>query len=95
MNFQHEPGRIFHLDPDGTLLAEITFPVKNGVADIDHTYVKEDLRGTGIAGQLMNDATNQIRAAGLKAKATCPYAVKWFALHPKEQDLLDSVQTER
>ena len=58
MEFQKEPGRIFALGEDGKLLAEITFPTgEDGVADIDHTFVDESLRGQGVASQL-------VRAAG-------------------------------
>lgn len=50
MEFQKEPGRIFALGEDGKLLAEITFPTgEDGVADINHTFVDESLRGQGVA----------------------------------------------
>jgi len=88
MEFQHESGRIFALDGDGKLIAEVTFPTTDGVADIDHTFVDASLRGQGVAGKLLAAAAEQIRADGLKAKATCSYAVKWFDQHPEEQDLL-------
>jgi predicted GNAT family acetyltransferase len=88
MEFQHSPGRIFALDGDGKLIAEVTFPAEGGVADIDHTFVDASLRGQGVAGKLLAAAAEQIRAEGLKAKATCSYAVKWFDQHPEEQDLL-------
>lgn len=88
MEFQHEDGRIFALDPSGRLLAEVTFPSRGGVAVIDHTFVDDSLRGQGVAGQLILAAVQQIRAAGLKAHPTCPYAVKWFSSHPEQSDLL-------
>ena len=47
MDFQHEKGRIFALDADGKLLAEVTFPAENGVATITHTFVDDSLRGQG------------------------------------------------
>lgn len=84
MNFQHEKERIFACDQDGKLLAEITFPITDGVADIDHTFVDDSLRGQGIAGQLMTAAVEQLTRDGLRAHATCSYAVKWFEKHPEE-----------
>ena len=88
MEFQHERERIFALDEQGKLVAEVTFPVSEGVADIDHTFVDQSLRGQGVAGQLLEAAVRQIRAEGLRAKATCSYAVKWFGEHPDQSDLL-------
>ena len=58
------------------------------VADIDHTFVDQSLRGQGVAGQLLDAAVRQIRMEGLRAKATCSYAAKWFKEHPDQSDLL-------
>ena len=88
MEFQHERERIFALDEQGKLVAEVTFPVSEGVADIDHTFVDQSLRGQGVAGQLLDAAVRQIRREGLRAKATCSYAAKWFKEHPDQSDLL-------
>ena len=88
MEFQHERERIFALDEHGKLVAEVTFPVSEGVADIDHTFVDQSLRGQGVAGQLLDAAVRQIRMEGLRAKATCSYAAKWFKEHPDQSDLL-------
>ena len=88
MEFQHERERIFALDEQGKLVAEVTVPVSEGVADIDHTFVDQSLRGQGVAGQLLDAAVRQIRMEGLRAKATCSYAAKWFKEHPDQSDLL-------
>ena len=88
MEFQHERERIFALDEQGKLVAEVTFPVSEWVADIDHTFVDQSLRGQGVAGQLLDAAVRQIRMEGLRAKATCSYAAKWFKEHPDQSDLL-------
>lgn len=87
MEFQYEPNRIYAAAPDGTLLAEITFPVRDGVAVIDHTFVHESLRGQGVAGKLMEEAVSAVRKAGWKLGASCSYAVGWLEKHPQE-DLL-------
>ena len=87
MEFQREHGRIYAMDGD-KLLAEITFPDRDGAADIDHTFVDDSLRGQGVAGQLMRAAVDQIRAEDRQARATCTYAKSWFEKHPEEADLL-------
>lgn len=88
MDFQYEPGRIYALSDGGQLLAEVTFPTMDGIADIDHTYVDDSLRGQGVAGQLLSAAVTQIRRDGQRVKLTCHYAQRWFAQHPEQIDLL-------
>ena len=50
MEFQREPGRIY-AEEEGRVIAEVTFPDRDGAADIDHTFVDDTLRGQGVAGQ--------------------------------------------
>lgn len=56
-------------------LAEITF-VESGKARlvIDHTYVSSDLRGQGVAGQLVDNVVQYAREEGKKILPLCPYA---------------------
>ena len=88
MKFSQQPGRIFARDENGKLLAEVTFPEREGVAVINHTFVDDSLRGQGIAGQLLQAVADTLRREGRKARPTCSYAVHWFATHPEEQDPL-------
>lgn len=88
MEFLYEPERIYATDPQGKLIAEITFPSHNGVAVIEHTFVDSSLRGQGVADQLVRAAVAQLKAQGSAAQATCSYASKWFAAHPEEQAAL-------
>lgn len=87
MEFQREEGRIYAMEGD-KLVAEITFPARDGTAEIDHTFVDDSLRGQGVAGALVQAAADQIRADGNKARVICSYAKAWFAQHPEEGDLL-------
>ncbi len=88
MEFQHEKERIYAQDASGKVIAEVTFPITDGTAVIDHTFVDGSLRGQGVAGKLLAAAAAQLREQGLKAKPTCSYAVKWFEEHPENADLL-------
>lgn len=79
MNYQREKNRIFALNDQGTLVAEITFPEKEkGIYVIDHTYVDSSLRGQGVARKLVEMALNQIEQQGGTAQATCSYAQKFL-----------------
>lgn len=88
MEFRKEPGRIFSTDETGKLLAEVTFPEREGVAVINHTFVDGSLRGQGVAGQLLRAVADTLRQDGRKAKPICSYAIHWFEMHPEEQYLL-------
>jgi len=83
MEFQYESERIFAKNAKGKVIAEVTFPVKDGIATINHTFVDESLRGQGVAGQLVQTAVDQILREGYKLAATCPYAVSWLAMQPE------------
>lgn len=88
MKFQHEADRIYARDEAGRLIAEVTFPATDGVANITHTFVDDSLRGQGVASQLLEAAVQSIREQNLKAKLTCSYAIKWFESHAEHHDLL-------
>lgn len=80
MRFLVEDGCIMYLGEQGEVLAEVTYsPVRDGVVDIDHTYVDPKLRGQGIAAKLMEALAGELRKKGLKALASCSYADIWLA----------------
>lgn len=83
MDFKTEKDRIYATDKSGKVVAEVTFPTKNGVSTIDHTFVDPSLRGEGIAGKLVQLAVDKILAEGNKIGATCSYAIAWFKRHPE------------
>ncbi|MBE6469287.1 MAG: N-acetyltransferase [Coriobacteriaceae bacterium] len=89
---EHEESVLFIAEEGaraGQVVAEVTFPTaKDGVAEINHTFVDESLRGQGVAGQLLEHAVAVIERAGKKARPTCSYAVHWFSRHPECADLL-------
>lgn len=87
MEFQYEKERIFACDEAGKVIAEITFPVSQGVADINHTFVDGSLRGQGVAAMLTEAAVASIRAQGLRLRTSCSYADKWLSEHSEHWEL--------
>ncbi len=82
MKIIHETNRIYGIDENGKVLAEITFPkTEPGVYTIDHTIVDSSLQGQGIAGKLVQAAVDDIKSMGGEVRATCSYAVKWLEKH--------------
>ncbi|MDR2678778.1 MAG: N-acetyltransferase [Zoogloeaceae bacterium] len=89
MEFIHESNRIYAQDAAGEIIAEVTFPAREGnTVDIDHTFVSDTLRGQGVAGKLMEAAYARLQADGRKARLSCDYAQKWFQSHPEKGDVL-------
>ena len=82
MEFQREPGRIY-AEEEGRVIAEVTFPDRDGAADIDHTFVDDSLRGQGVAGELVRRAVALLTEQGKQVTATCSYAVHWLEKHQK------------
>ena len=81
---QYEKERVYALNEDGKLVAEITFPeTAPGVYTMDHTFVDPSLRGQGMADKLVRAALEQIRENGGTPAATCSYAAAWLAKHPQ------------
>lgn len=79
MEYIRLPHSIKCKNEDGRILAEITFPEHEpGIYTIDHTYVCDELRGQGTAGELVKMAVDQIREQGGQVRATCSYAAGWL-----------------
>jgi len=57
MEFKYESNRIYAEDADNKVIAEVTFPEKDGVATVDHTFVDDSLRGQGVGGELVKGSS--------------------------------------
>lgn len=78
MEYLIERNRIYVVD-NGKEVGEVTFPERNGVYVINHTYVDERLRGQGIASELVRRVVEEIERRGGRIEATCSYALLWLA----------------
>ncbi len=78
MEYIVEKHRIYVVD-DGEEVGEVTFPERDGVYVINHTYVDDRLRGQGIAAELVRRAVEAIERRGGRVEATCSYALLWLA----------------
>ena len=52
-----------------------------------HTYTPPEMRGRGIAGQLVRALVEDARAGGFRIVPNCPYVGDWFDRHPEAADL--------
>lgn len=93
MDWIREPGRIYQTDRTGKIVAEVTFPsLRDGLVDINHTFVDESLRGQGVAALLMREVAETLRRERKKARLTCSYAQKWFSEHADYSDIPEKSQ---
>lgn len=78
MEYITEKNRIYVV-ANGEEIGEVTFPERDGVYVINHTYVDDRYRGQGIASELVRRAVEEIESRGGQVKATCSYALLWLA----------------
>ena len=90
MEFKYKNNMVYLENEVGDVIAKVTFPeVKPGVVNLNHTFVDDSLRGQGIAGKLMEEAYNRIKAENKKVIPSCSYAVKWFEKNEAYRDILE------
>ena len=75
-------------EQNGERVAEITWVLKDGVMNMDHTYVSDVLRGQGVAKKLLDAAADYARENELKMNAICSYVVSSF----EKSDAYDDVK---
>ena len=86
---EHRPGeRRFRIElPEGE--AELLYEMESAeVMDIQSTYVPDQARGRGIAGQLVEAAMGFAREKGYRVVPTCWYVGSWLGRHPEFRRLV-------
>lgn len=68
--------------------AEITFTHRGpGIVSADHTGAPDELRGTGVAGALVDYLVADARDRGFKVIPICPYVRARYQKHPEWRDV--------
>lgn len=70
------------------LLSVCEYEVVNDRMVFTHTFVPPQLRGQGIAEQLVRPGLDAARAAGKKVVPACSYVAAFIRRHPEYQDLV-------
>jgi len=87
--FHNELEGFFFCDVDGHRCVVEHEMKNNGEAlDVYRTFVHSDLRGRGIAEELLKAVVNYAAQNGKKVIPSCSYAVTYFRRHKEHQDLL-------
>ena len=75
MDFRIEENRIYSVNNENKIIAEITFEkIEKGTFNINHTFVDESLRGQKIGEKLVQMAIEEIKKKNGKIQATCSFA---------------------
>ena len=77
----------FELDVEG-LTAFANYRLTPQAVIITHTETLRNLRGRGIASELVKGALDMIRADGQKVIAGCGFVVDYLRKHPEYADLV-------
>jgi predicted GNAT family acetyltransferase len=88
VNYDIELQR-FELQTDGAALAFLSYVQDRKRIDLDHTFVPDDLRGNGIAANLVRTALNVARQRNRKVIPRCSYVAGFIKRHPEFPDLLE------
>ncbi len=77
-------------NPDGEpqFLAEMAYQLRDGKMAIIHTGVRDELRGKGVARQMLDAAIAYARDNDIKIVPICKYARKMFIKHKDLRDVL-------
>jgi predicted GNAT family acetyltransferase len=67
--------------------AELTWTANGPVRVADHTYVPNELRGQGVAMQLVEALVADARANGFTIEPRCSYVEAAFRRHPEWADV--------
>src|ERR1700692_5034856 len=89
----NRPLSRFELDAEGGL-AFANYRLTPSAVIITHTETPRNLRGRGIASELVKGALELIRADGLKVIAGCAFVADYLRKHPEFSDP-DDVREDR
>lgn len=82
-----EPGRRFVVQVEGHL-AQADYVLDGDRMVLTHTFVPPELRGRGLAEQLVRAALEEARRRGWRVVPACSYVETFFQRHLEFHDLL-------
>jgi len=74
--------------PGAAKTAELTWRAMGPLRIVDHTFVPPEMRGRGVAQQLVEALVADARSEGFKIVPQCSYVAALFRRHPEWSALL-------
>lgn len=85
---QHLPSaNRFEVEVEGHR-SYVTYERQGGVITFTHTFVPPELRGRGLAEQLVRAALAYARSEGLRVMPACSYVARFIERHAEYQPLV-------
>ena len=85
----HPERHRYTLDVDGQEAAEIVYHLRGAdKIEFEHTEVKKEFEGQGLASRIAAFAFDDARKRGLKVIPSCSYIQRFLAKHPEYEDLV-------
>ena len=78
----------YEIHLDGTKVGHADYKIDGDVLVFDHTEVDPAQQGKNLAGILMREALEDVRARGLKMRPVCSYVVKFVERYDEFADLV-------
>lgn len=73
---------------EGTQVGQLDFVFMQGDLSIEHTRTFKGHEGKGVAGDLVQAATDYAVDHNLKVRPLCSYAEAWYEHHPQYSGML-------
>ncbi len=70
----------FELEVDGKV-AYANYRIAKNILNIDYVFSPPELRGTGIAGKLMEEIVKYAKEQNMEIVPICGYAAAWMKRH--------------
>ncbi len=80
-------GEYVASDGNGTHAGKLTWTLRGGARDAEHTVVPSSMRGKGVAAKLVDALIRDARSEGLRIIPSCSYVATQFDRHPEWADL--------
>jgi uncharacterized protein len=74
---------------DGTFAGFTHYQPFEGSLVFDHTVIKEEFAGQGLASKLVRATLDDVRAQQLRIVPLCEYIAAWLEKHADYDDLVD------
>ncbi len=80
-------GQYVATDEAGSHAGKLTWTLRNGARDAEHTIVDPAMRGKGVAGKLVDALISDARSKGFQIIPSCSYVAAQFDRHPEWAEL--------
>ncbi len=74
---------------DGTFAGFTRYRHHEGALVFDHTVIKDEFAGQGLASKLVRATLDDVRAQNVRIVPLCAYVASWLEKHPDYADLVD------